>query len=53
MSFSSFLQGMFRLYHHVWTWYKSESDDRLAGRGLSYDSDARDLFTNLDSEHVS
>ena len=26
MSFSSFSRGMFRLYRHVWTWYKSESD---------------------------
>ena len=26
MSFLSFSRGMFRLYRHVWTWYKSESD---------------------------
>ena len=34
MSFSIFSRGMFRLYCHVWTWYKIEGDDRLAGPGL-------------------
>ena len=60
---------MFRLYRHVWTWYKIESDNckvlraalgnaqrQMAGRGLATtvtNSDVRDFHSRMEMRSVS
>ena len=48
------------MYRHVWTWYKSESDDRLAGRGLKCfslemcsNSDVREFHARMKMRSMS
>ena len=48
------------MYCHVWTWYKSESDDRLAGCGLKCfslemcsNSDVREFHAQMKMRSMS